>query len=101
LIVDNNQQLRVNLFDGKRNSHIGLEFSYPKEIWQNNKVIKTENLSTCKLYIELIKRIKKQTHKAKAVRNEVNSSPNFWISEKSLPEINNNFGLKENSIIIK
>lgn len=101
LRVDHKEQLRVNLFDGKLNSHIGLEFSYPKEIWQNNEVIKTENLSTYKLYAELIKRIKKQASKAKAVRHGVHSSPDFWISEKCLPEINNNFGLKENSITLK
>ncbi|MDA3616002.1 hypothetical protein [Polluticaenibacter yanchengensis] len=100
LRVDHKQQLRVNLFDGKLNSHIGLEFSYPKEIWQNNETIKTGNLSTYNLYVELIKRIKKYTHKAKAVRNGINSSPDFWISEKCLPEINNNFGLKENAIIL-
>ncbi len=101
LMVDHKQQLRVNLFDSKRNSHIGLEFTYPKEILRNNKTIKTENLTTYKLYVELIKRIKKQAHKVKAVRDDVNSSPDFWISEKCLPEINNNFGLKENSIMLK
>lgn len=94
-------QLRVNIFDGIGNSNIGLEFSYPKGIWQNDKVLKTENLTTYKLYLELIKRIKKIAHKAKAVRNRDNSSPDFWISERRISEVNNNFGLRQNTILIK
>lgn len=94
-------QLRVNIFDDTGNSNIGLEFSYPKEIWQNDKTVKTENFTTYKLYVELVKRIKKFSRKAKAVRNEENSSLDFWISDKSLPEINNNIGLRENSITLK
>lgn len=94
-------QLRVNIFDDTGNSNIGLEFSYPKEIWQNDKTVKTENFTTYKLYVELVKRIKKFSRKAKAVRNEENSSLDFWISDKSLSGVNNNVGLKENSITLK
>lgn len=94
-------QLRVNIFDDTGNSNIGLEFSYPKEIWQNDKTVKTENFTTYKLYVELVKRIKKISRKAKAVRNEENSSLDFWISDKSLSGVNNNVGLKENSITLK
>ncbi|WP_027388274.1 hypothetical protein [Chryseobacterium gregarium] len=102
LTVDEKKnQLRVNIFDGTGNSNIGLEFSYPKEIWQNGKALTTENLTTYKLYVELIKRIKKNARKAKAIRNGDTSSPDFWISERSLPEVNTNFGLKENSILLK
>lgn len=93
--------MRVNIFDGTGNSNIGLEFSYPKEIWQNGKALTTENLTTYKLYVELIKRIKKNARKAKAIRNGDTSSPDFWISERSLPGVNTNFGLKENSILLK
>ncbi len=102
LTVDEKKnQLRVNIFDGTGNSNIGLEFSYPKEIWQNGKALTTENLTTYKLYVELIKRIKKNARKAKAIRNGDTSSPDFWISERSLPGVNTNFGLKENSILLK
>lgn len=94
-------QLRVNIFDDTGNSNIGLEFSYPKEIWQNDKTVKTENFTTYRLYVELVKRIKKISRKAKAVRNEENSSLDFWISDKSLSGVNNNVGLKENSITLK
>lgn len=99
-VNESKNQLRVNIYDGKRNSNIGLEFSYPKEIWQNDKALKTENLTTYKLYVELVKRIKKIAHKAKAVRNTDNSNPDFWISDRCLSEINNNFGLRENAIIL-
>ncbi|MGJ1196001.1 hypothetical protein ACR777_06455 [Sphingobacterium spiritivorum] len=99
-VNESKNQLRVNIYDGKRNSNIGLELSYPKEIWQNDKALKTENLTTYKLYIELVKRIKKIAHRAKAVRNADNSSPDFWISDRCLSEINNNFGLRENEIIL-
>lgn len=100
-VNERKNQLSINFFDGIGNSNIGLELSYPKEIWQNNKVLKTENLTTYKLYVELIKRIKKNAHKAKAERNGDNSSPNFWISDKSLSEVNNNFGLRKNAITLK
>ena len=96
-----NQQLRVNVFDATGNSKIGLEFSYPKEIWQNDQALKTEHLTTYQLYLELVRRIKKIAHKAKAVRNGETSSPDFWISDKSLSEVNNNFGLRENAITLE
>lgn len=100
-VDERKNQLRVNVFDGIGNSNIGLEFSYPKEIWQNDQLIRTENLTTYKLYVELIKRIKKIAHKAKAVRNGNNLSPDFWISDRCISEVNNNFKLRENSITLK
>lgn len=100
-VNERKNQLHVNFFDGIGNSNIGLEFSYPREIWLNDSVLKTENLSTYTLYQELIKRIKKVSRKAKAVRNGENYSPDFWISDMCLSDVNNNFGLRENSITLK
>ena len=103
LQVDHKERLTVKFYDHKYNSNIGLEISYPKEIQylENGNIISTENLSTHKLYSELIKRIKKISKKAKAKRKNNLSTPNFWISSKCIDGINNNVIMRRNMITLE
>ncbi|WP_203395264.1 hypothetical protein QSV08_12385 [Maribacter sp. BPC-D8] len=103
LQLDHKDRLSVMFFDGKHNSNIGLEFSYPTRLMdlKTKEIISTENLSTYKLYKELIRRIKKFSKKAKAIRNDNISKPNFWISPRCVNDINKNVIMKQNSIILK
>lgn len=103
LQLDSKKKLTVQFSDHKHNSNIGLEISYPKEIiyLESGNIISTENLSTYKLYLELIKRIKKTSKKSKAKRENNVSTPNFWISAKCISEINNNAMVKRNLITLQ
>ena len=103
LKVDHKERLSVMFYDHKNNSNIGLEISYPKEIQylESGNIISTENLSTHKLYLELITRIKKVSKKAKAKRKGSLSKPNFWISSKCIKDVNNNVMIKQNMITLE
>lgn len=100
LMIDHKDRLTTAYFDTQGNSLLGLQFSYPKEIYLNEKNMETKNFSTYNLYNTLIHRIKKKTKKVKAMRNGKQSKPNFWLSEKVLSEINNNFNLLKNNIVL-
>jgi len=103
LQIDHKDRLTVMFFDSKRNSNIGLEITYPKEIQNldSGEIISTDNLSTHKLYLDLIKRIKKTSNKSKAKRNNNLSKPNFWISPKCIDEVNKNVMIKRNLITLE
>ncbi len=98
LMIDHKGRLTTAYSDA--NSLLGLQFNYPKEIYLNEKNVETINFSTYKFYNTLVQRIKKKTKKAKAIRNGKQSKPNFWLSEKVLFEINNNFNLLKNNIVL-
>ena len=97
-----NEKLSVVFHDSTRNSSLGIQFSYPKEILylKTNEVMLTEQLSTFQLYSELVKRIKKKCKKAKAMKEGKVLKPNFWISELAIAEVNSNVNLKGNDIIL-
>ena len=97
-----NEKLSVAFHDSTRNSSLGIQFSYPKEILylKTNEVMLTEQLSTFQLYSELIKLIKKKCKKAKAMKEGKVLKPNFWISELAIAEVNSNVNLKNNDIIL-
>ena len=103
LQIDHKDRLTVIFADSKRNSNIGLEISYPKEIQnlESREIITTENLSTHKLYLELVKRIKKISKKSKAKRNDNLSKPNFWISSNCIDGVNKNVMIKRNHITLE
>ena len=103
LMIDHKERLSIAFCDSKRNSNIGLEISYPKEFisLKSKKVFSTENLAAHKLYLELIKRIKKVSNKARANRNNIKSKPNFYISSKCINEINRNVMMIRNSITLE
>lgn len=101
LQIDAKERLTVMFSDS--NYNIGLEISYLKKIvdLESGKIISTENLSTHKLYLELVKRIKKVSKKSKARRNNKISRPNFWISSRCINEINKNAMIKRNGITLE
>ena len=94
---------RLTVMFSERNSNIGLEISYPREVQYlgSREIISTENLSTHKLYLELVKRIKKISKKAKAKRNDSLSKPNFWISSNCIDGVNKNVMIKRNLITLE
>ena len=97
-----NDKLSVAFHDSTRNSHLGIQLTYPKEIiyLETKEVLSTEQLSTFQLYSELIKLIKKKCKKAKAMKEGKVLKPNFWISELAIAEVNSNVNLKSNDIIL-
>lgn len=102
LMVDPKDRLSVMYSDPRRLSYIGIEFAYrttyrdPK----SNEFIPTNDLSTYHLFQQLIASIKSKSGKAKAQRNGKLSRPNFWISKRCIPEINNNVMMKKNKILL-
>jgi len=97
-----NEKLSVAFHDSTRNSYLGIQFTYPKEIiyLETNEVLSTVELSTFELYTELLNLIKKKCKKAKAMKAGKVLKPNFWISELAIAEVNNNVNLKNNDIIL-
>ncbi len=100
--IDHKEILSVAYADNSRNHNIGVELSYPKEVFYkvSSKSVFTDNFSTYFLLENLIKRIKTSCKKAKAKRDGKISKPNFWVSKKSIIDINNNVMLKKNKIIL-
>jgi len=94
--------MSVSFYGPTRNPHLGIQFNYPKEILylETKKVISTKDLSTYKLYNDLIKNIKKRSSKAKALKDDKLYRPNFWVSKKACSEINNNVNLKKEGITL-
>lgn len=99
LTVDKKERLSVALYDSG-SSNLGLQINYPKEIYDFDKkqTMKTEEFSNFKLYTNLITSIKTIGKKAKATRNGKLSKPNFWVTEKVIDDINNNYNVKEKMI---
>ncbi len=98
LVIDYKDRLSVAFYEPK--SNLGIQLNYPKEIYnfETDENIKTEKFSTYKLYKELVKSVKKISKKACVERNGKRIKPNFWISEKAINDINNNYSLKKNNI---
>ncbi len=96
-------KLTTSYYDVTGKSDLGLQISYPKEIicTESSNIIELDKFKTYKLYTEITKKVKKIAKRAKAIRNGIETKPNFWITEKVLKDINNNYYLRENNIIIK
>ena len=98
LKINHKKQLSVIYSDSTYNSNIGIEFSYSKNFYRNSKFVPTDQFSTYQLYLELVKRIKSITNKAKIERNNKLEKPNFWISKSCINVINNSIAIKENNL---
>lgn len=96
--------LTVIFSDSTNFTNIGIEFIYPKEIYDKKlqQVVLTENFETAQLFQKLISRIKKISSKVKIQRgnNEKILKPNFWISKRCIDEVNNNVMMKKEKLKI-
>ena len=100
LKIDSKDKFNISLYDSSGESNLGLQINYPREIYsiENQETIKTETFSNFRLYTDLVNSIKKIGKKAKASRKNKVSKPNFWLTERVIDDINNNYHLKNNSI---
>lgn len=99
LTINAKDKLSVSVYDlGK--SNLGLQLNYPKEIYnfETKETIKTDKFSNFNLFVDLKKSIKKIGRKAKVERKGIIAKPNFWLTEKVIDDLNNNFKVKENLI---
>jgi hypothetical protein len=82
--------------------YIGLELTYPKYISLDSENHQfrheTQDFTSFELFIDLQKRIKKISKRAKIIRNEKLIKPNFWISPKCVEIFQNNFNNKKENI---
>ena len=74
----------------------GLQISYPKTISLADKNdnprgnYSTEKYAMCGIFKDIIKQIKKISHKAKMMKEETLLKPDFWISDKAKEQVGQN-----------
>ncbi len=101
MTVDLKDKFSVSLYDLGM-SNLGIQINYLKEIYSfdSKNIFGTENFYNFKLFTEIIEAIKKKGRKAKVKRKNKVSRPNFWLTEKVIDDINNNYNIKTNLIEI-
>ena len=83
----------------------GLQINYPKTISLKDKNdnlrgnYDTEKYPMCAIFKDIIKQIKKISHKAKMMKEETLLKPDFWISDKAKEQVGQNHYLQENGLV--
>ena len=83
----------------------GLQINYPKTISLKDKNdnlrgnYDTENYPMCMIFKDIIKQIKKISHKAKMMKEETLLKPDFWISDKAKEQVGQNYYLQKNRLV--
>ena len=85
--------------------NVGLQINYPKTISLKDKNdnlrgnYDTEKYPMCAIFKDIIKQIKKISHKAKMMKEETLLKPDFWISDKAKEQVGQNHYLQENGLV--
>ena len=83
----------------------GLKLTYPKTISladKNNKLrgnYDTEKYPMYAIFKDIIKQIKKISHKAKMMKGEQLLKPDFWISDKAKEQVGRNYYLQQMGLV--
>ena len=83
----------------------GLKLTYPKTISladKNNKLrgnYDTEKYPMYAIFKDIIKQIKKISHKAKMMKGEQLLKPDFWISDKAKEQVGRNYYLQQTGLV--
>ena len=83
----------------------GLQISYPKTISladKNNNLrgnYDTEKYPMYAIFEDIIKQIKKISHKAKMMKGEQLLKPDFWISDKAKEQVGRNYYLQQTGLV--
>ena len=83
----------------------GLKLTYPKTISLADKNdnlrgnYDTEKYPMCAIFKDIIKQIKKISHKAKMMKEETLLKPDFWISDKAKEQVGQNHYLQKNGLV--
>ena len=83
----------------------GLQINYPKTISLADKNdnlrgnYSTEKYAMCGIFKDIIKQIKKISHKAKMMKDDQLLKPDFWISDKAKEQVGQNHYLQENGLV--
>ena len=83
----------------------GLKLTYPKTISladKNNKLrgnYDTEKYPMYAIFKDIIKQIKKISHKAKMMKGEQLLKPDFWISDKAKEQVGRNYYLQQKGLL--
>ena len=83
----------------------GLKLTYPKTISladKNNKLrgnYDTEKYPMYAIFKDIIKQIKKISHKAKMMKGEQLLKPDFWISDKAKEQVGKNYYLQQIGLV--
>ena len=83
----------------------GLQINYPKTISLKDKNdnlrgnYDTEKYPMCAIFKDIIKQIKKISHKTKMMKEETLLKPDFWISDKAKEQVGQNHYLQENGLV--
>ena len=83
----------------------GLKLTYPKTISladKNNNLrgnYSTEKYPMYAIFEDIIKQIKKISHKAKMMKGEQLLKPDFWISDKAKEQVGRNYYLQQIGLV--
>ena len=83
----------------------GLQISYPKTISLADKNdnlrgnYSTEKYPMYVIFKDIIKQIKKISHKAKMMKDGQLLKPDFWISDKAKEQVGQNYYLQKNGLV--
>jgi hypothetical protein len=83
----------------------GLQINYPKTISLADKNdnlrgnYSTEKYPMCMIFKNIIKQIKKISHKAKMTKDNQLLKPDFWISDKAKEQVGQNYYLQKNGLV--
>ncbi|AVM50016.1 hypothetical protein [Capnocytophaga sp. oral taxon 878] len=84
----------------------GLRLTYPKTISLKDKNdnlkgnYATEKYPMCTIFKDIVKHIKKVSHKAKVMKDGLLLTPDFWISDKAKEAVRQNYYLQKTGLFL-
>lgn len=97
------QQLSTAYFESQ--NAFGLQLSYPKTISLADKNdnlrgnYSTTTYPMCAIYQDIVKNIKKTSHKAKLMKGELLLKPNFWISDQAKAQVGKHYFFQQHQMV--
>ena len=97
------QQLSTAYFESQ--NAFGLQLSYPKTISLADKNdnlrgnYSTDAYPMCAIYQDIVKNIKKTSHKAKLMKGELLLKPNFWISDQAKVQVGKHYFFQQHQMV--
>ena len=104
LLYKKEKNLLSTIYHAPENT-FGLKLTYPKTISLADKNdnlrgnYDTEKYPMYAIFEDIIKQIKKISHKAKMMKEETLLKPDFWISDKAKEQVGQNHYLQENGLV--
>ena len=104
LLYKKEKNLLSTIYHAPENT-FGLKLTYPKTISLADKNdnlrgnYSTEKYPMYAIFKDIIKQIKKISHKAKMMKGELLLKPDFWISDKAKEQVGKNYYLQQMGLV--